>query len=173
MTSLLHYLLFTIIYFSYFFPIWENRTRERFILHIIMFNYLFIVLSFTVIPLAMPWMFNHLNIEFLKAINFIPFRDVIYGYSFAKREALLNVVMMVPFGILTPLLTNKKWFATIVATLLLSVTIETTQLFTVLFQLDNARIVDVTDIITNTMGGMCGYFMLYLVKKAKQKIPYS
>lgn len=169
---LFHYLLFVVIYFGYFFPIWESKTRERLVLHIIMFNYLVIVLSLTVVPLVILWDLHWLNIEFVQAINFIPFRDVMYGYAFAKREALLNVMMMIPFGILTPLVTNKKWFATMVATCLLSVTIELTQLFTILFQMDNARIVDVTDVITNTFGGMCGYFILYFYKKVTQKTPY-
>lgn len=137
-----------------------------------MFNYLFIVFLLTIVPLAISWDFQRLNIEFVQAINFIPFRDVMYGYAFAKREALLNVIMMIPFGILTPLLTNKNWFVTAVATCLLSVTIELTQLFTILFQMDNARIVDVTDVITNTLGGMCGYFILHSYKKVTQKIPY-
>src|SRR5699024_4389435 len=82
---LFHYLLFVVIYFGYFFPIWEGKTRDQFGLHIIMFNYLFIVLSLTVVPLTISWNFHQLNIEFVQAINFIPFRDVIYGYAFAKR----------------------------------------------------------------------------------------
>lgn len=136
-----------------------------------MFNYLFIVLSLTVVPLAISWDFHRFNIKCIQAINFIPFRDIVYGYAFAKREAFLNVVMMIPFGILTPLLTKKKWLATTVATCLLSVTIELIQLFTILFQMENVRIVDVTDVITNTFGGMCGYFLLYIFNKVKQKIP--
>lgn len=168
---LFHYLLFSLIYFGYFFPIWRNNTRKRFGLHIIMYNYLFIVLSLTVVPLAISWDFHRFNVTFIQEINFIPFRDMMHGYAYAKREALLNVMMMIPFGFLLPLLTNKRWFATIVATFLLSITIETTQLFTILFQMDKQRVVDVTDMITNTIGGMCGYFIFYFLKKSKIKNP--
>lgn len=171
MVYFVHLLLFIIIYFGYFFPVWEKQTRTLLILHIIMFNYLVIVLSLTVVPLAIPSSLAHLNINLVQAINFIPFRDVMNGYAFAKREVLLNIIMMIPFGILIPLLTKKKWLATTVATCLLSVTIELTQLFTILFQMENVRIVDVTDVITNTFGGMCGYFLLYIFNKVKQKIP--
>lgn len=175
MTYLLHFFLFALIYFGYFFPIYQKDTREKIILHSVMFNYLLIVLSLTVIPLAIPtipWEFNQSNIIFLQAINFIPFRDIIHGYAFAKREALFNVFMLIPFGILFPLLTNRKWLETVIVTFLFSLTIETTQLFTILFQSDQLRIVDVTDVITNTIGGMCGYIIFFLFIKVKQKIPY-
>lgn len=130
-------------------------------LHVIMFVYILIILTITVIPL--PSFIGYKNSLFLKSINFIPFRDVVYGYAYAKREALLNIVMMLPFGFLYPLIKqNKSFIVTISATLLFSLSIETIQLFTVWFDSVYQRVPDITDVITNTFGGAVGYFLFQL-----------
>ena len=168
MTYIVHYAFFIFVYFIYFFPIWDKNTRDKLVMHIIMFVYLSFVFTLTIIPL--PTQFHFTNSALLQSINFIPFRDIIYGYAFAKREALLNVIMMIPFGILLSLLTKKRLLAIVLATCLFSLTIETTQYFTILFQTDYPRIVDITDVITNTIGGFLGYSVLYVYKKLFQII---
>lgn len=162
MTYFLHYLLFSFIYFTYFFPIWEKQTKGKLTLHLLMLSYLLVVLSITVIPLPVDLQFTNHNL--LQSINFLPFRDIIHGYTFAKTEMLLNILMMIPYGILVPLVTNQKCFLTVISTLLFSTTIESTQLLTILFYSDFPRIVDITDILTNTTGGLGGYIIFYLWK---------
>lgn len=157
MTLFIHYVLFIAIYFLYFFPFWKEKIKRQATAHIVFLIYLLIVLSVTVIPL--PNLLYFSNNDVTVSINFIPFRDLFYGYKYAKREVFLNVIMLVPFGIMLPIVTNKKWFRTTKATLLFSLTIEVTQLLTVLFESTNPRIVDITDIITNTIGGLIGYLL--------------
>lgn len=160
MVYLLHYGLFFLIYFGYFFPLWQKSTQDKLRIHAVMFFYIALVLTFTIIPIAIPFHYNYPNL--LQSINVIPFRDLIKGYEFASREIILNTMMMIPFGFLFPLLTNKNGFKTIIASCLFSITIETTQLMTILFVSSHPRIVDMTDIITNTIGGSIGY-LLYLI----------
>lgn len=119
--------------------------------------YSLIVLTFTVIPL--PNIFNIKNEYFLQSINLIPFRDLYYGYGFAKREAFYNVLMMIPFGFLFPLLSKRNMIHTIFVTFLFSLLIESLQLLTVLFNRIDARTFDVTDLITNSIGGIIGYIL--------------
>lgn len=130
-----------------------------------MLVYILIVLTITVIPL--PNIFNERNELFLQSVNLLPFRDIVYGYGFAKSEALFNVIMMIPFGILFPLLTRKKLLGTVLCTFLFSLTIESLQLLTVLFNRIDARTFDVTDLITNTTGGFIGYILFRIFTKKK------
>ncbi|HZW67067.1 MAG TPA: VanZ family protein [Pseudogracilibacillus sp.] len=170
MIYILHYGLFFLIYFGYFFPLWQQSTRNKLTIHIMMFSYISLVLSFTVIPIAIPFNYNYPNLW--QSINVIPFRDVIKGYGFASREIVLNTMMLIPFGFLFPLLTNLNGMRTIMASCLFSITIETTQLMTILFATAHPRVVDVTDIITNTTGGSFGY-LLYIIFSCLLKGKYS
>lgn len=169
MSYVMHYLLFSIIYFSYFFPFWHKETKKKLFLHVTMLIYLCIVFTFTIIPL--PTQLHYTYKPLIASINFIPFRDVFHGYLFAKREIILNIFLMVPYGFFIPLLTNKKVLYTIFSTCLFSLTIETTQLLTIMFETKNERIVDLTDLLTNTTGGALGYSFFYLMQKIIRKKP--
>ncbi|BFH14335.1 hypothetical protein J6TS7_13520 [Paenibacillus dendritiformis] len=41
-------------------------------------------------------------------MNLVPFRDVIKGINGAIREAILNIIMLIPFGFLLPIRKKKK-----------------------------------------------------------------
>lgn len=154
--------IYILIYFIYFFPIWDAETKRQLPIHTLMASYIAVVLTITIVPL--PTQFNSFNTNVLSTVNIFPFRDIIYGYKFAKREVLFNILMMIPFGFFVALLTNKKLFTTLVATFLFSLTIETTQLFTIMWGTNNQRVVDITDIITNTIGGVLGYILWYIYR---------
>ena len=74
-------------------------------------------------------------------------------------NVLLNIAMLIPFGILIPLLFQrcKKWNYMLLASLGLVLYIETTQYFT------GRGIFDIDDIFGNTLGAMIGYLLLMLV----------
>lgn len=171
MIYILHYGLFFLIYFSYFFPLWKKSTLDKLTIHTIMFSYICLVLTFTVIPLTVPFHYDYPNLW--QSINVIPFRDIIRGYGSASRELVLNIMMMIPFGIIFPLLTNQNAVKTIITSCLFSITIETTQLMTILFASSHPRVVDITDVITNTIGGSIGYllylFFSYVLDKKQSK----
>lgn len=74
-------------------------------------------------------------------------------------NVLLNIAMLIPFGILIPLLFQrcKKWNYMLLASLGLVLYIETTQYLT------GRGIFDIDDIFGNTLGAMIGYFLLMFV----------
>lgn len=66
----------------------------------IMYVYIVMVLSVTLMPFTIPMLFGGTNNLFLERANFIPFRDLRLNYNGAIREIILNTIMMMPFGFL-------------------------------------------------------------------------
>ncbi|MBO5324249.1 MAG: VanZ family protein [Oscillospiraceae bacterium] len=95
--------------------------------------------------------------------SFHPFRAWLEAWNnfsvTSWANVLLNIAMLIPFGILVPLLFQrcKKWNYMLLASLGLVLYIETTQYFT------GRGIFDLDDIFGNTLGAMIGYFLLMLV----------
>ena len=73
----------------------------------------------------------------------------------------LNVVMLVPFGVLLPLVSARAASARRVAALSLafSASIEVAQLLVYVFA-RSGRSVDVNDLLANTLGGVLGYLLV-------------
>jgi glycopeptide antibiotics resistance protein len=66
---------------------------------------------------------------------------------------------MMPFGFLLPIVKKQNLLSTVFWTFLFSLGIELTQPL-----INGFRSADITDLITNTLGGLLGYF-IYLVFK--------
>lgn len=113
-------------------------------------------------PFPIP--FAGRNNLFLETANFIPFRDLLLNYRGAEREIVLNVIMLMPFGFLYPLIKNKGIVMTVLLSFLFSLTIECTQLLSIYWDSLYVRSFDVTDLITNTIGGFVGYIIYFSVK---------
>ena len=92
-------------------------------------------------------------------MNLVPFIDVSLGRGDFFRQVCLNVVMTMPFGFLFPLTRGKRtqFGAALFFCFLMSLGIELLQPF-----FDRSS--DVTDLITNVIGGALGYG-LYAVFK--------
>lgn len=70
-----------------------------------------------------------------------------------------NIVMFLPIGFFAALLSDKpRWWKSVLITAALSAFIEFFQLFV-------ARGTDVDDLILNTLGGLCGYWVYLLVRR--------
>lgn len=163
MTYFIHYLCFALIYFGILFPIRKEKTEQQLFFHSVFFIYLLIVLTITIIPI--PVYISPRSIEIFKSVNLIPFRDLYYGYLFAKREIVLNIIMLIPFGFFIPLLTRYKVIGTVFITFLFSLTIESLQLISTIMDIHYNRVADITDLITNTLGGVIGYFIFYFFRR--------
>ena len=85
-----------------------------------------------------------------------PFDDYLLGHRDAERQLVLNFVMMIPFGFLLPTLKRRGFWCCLGWTLVVTLSIELMQPL-----LSAARRSDITDVITNTLGGVVGY-LLYL-----------
>lgn len=105
--------------------------------------------------------FSHFRCpSFSKILSrYIPFADVLAGRGDFVRQVALNVVMTMPFGFLFPLTRtgDGRFGRTVLACLCVSLGIELLQPL-----INGTRSSDVTDIITNTAGGVIG-FGLYLL----------
>jgi glycopeptide antibiotics resistance protein len=74
---------------------------------------------------------------------------------------LANVFLTIPLGVLLPLMSSRatSWGRVTLMSLAVSLTIEVTQLL-VYVVCNNARLTDVADLMTNTLGGLLGYAAL-------------
>lgn len=144
-----------ILYVLVFFSRWKNRGRDRLLVNTLMYLYLALVLFFTLMPVItkLPFILNHRY----QPMNMIPFVDVLKGRGDFLRQVALNVGMTVPFGFLCPLTRRGggKFGRTVLFCFLMSLGIELVQPF---FN----RSSDITDLITNMVGGVLGYG-LYVV----------
>ena len=139
-----------LLYFFIFFKNWRIKSRDRLLINTLMYVYLSLVLFFTMMPVitSIPFILNHPY----KPMNPIPFIDVSLRRGDFFRQVGLNVIMTIPFGFLFPLTGNKrvKFGVTVFFCFLMSLGIELLQPF---FN----RSSDITDLITNVVGGVLGY----------------
>jgi len=120
-------------------------------------------------PLPIPFL-NGTNNLFLETVNLIPFRDLRLNYYGAVREIFLNIIMMIPFGFLYPIIRKVGILKTVTVVFLFSLTIESTQLLSAFWGGLASRSFDVTDLITNTFGGLVGYLFFSTLKPIIFKI---
>lgn len=142
-----------IIYVHSFFKKWKAEGKDKLLVNTLFYIYIALVLYVTLMPIivSLPFIFDHPYAP----MDLLPFDDYVSGRGDAVRQLLLNVIMMIPFGFLLPFVKKQKLFSCIFWTFLFSLSIELLQ---PLFN----RSSDVTDLITNTVGGTIGYF-LYLI----------
>lgn len=144
-----------IIYVIFFFKKWKAKGKDKLLVNTLFYIYMALVLYVTLMPIivSLPFIFNHPYVP----MNLLPFNDYFSGRGDTVWQILLNAIMMMPFGFLIPIVKKQKLFSCILWAFLFSLSIE-------LFQplINGSRSSDVTDIITNTVGGMIGYF-LYLI----------
>lgn len=100
--------------------------------------------------------------------NFIPFKEMfryrIFSTMFFKN-VIGNMIMFMPYGFFISyiLKLNKKRIVLILS-LLISVTIEITQLII-------GRVFDVDDILLNVVGGLVGYLIYRIITKIEIHLP--
>ncbi|MBS4220228.1 VanZ family protein [Bacillus sp. FJAT-49711] len=112
---------------------------------------------------------GYFNIEFLKQnSNIVPFKNTIEYITGSERfnmdiiinNTLGNILIFLPLGILLPLLFKRysRFLKVIVASIVISFTIETLQIVLKLGQFD------IDDVILNTIGSILGFFFLKIIK---------
>lgn len=159
MGIIIDFIFLGILYILKFYRKWKEKGKDILFINTTMYVYLSFVLYFTLMPIitSLPSIFNHPYIP----MNLVPFSDVIYGRGDFIRQVTLNIIMTIPFGFLFPLTKNEKYgfLKTVLYCFLLSLSIEILQPL-----ISNVRSSDITDLITNTLGGIIGY-ILYKVFK--------
>jgi glycopeptide antibiotics resistance protein len=135
----------------------------------VFYLYIAMVLYVTIMPFELSITINTESLA--QYIHTTPFEDFRLNRPGALRECLLNVVMTMPFGFLLPWVKKKSNVIGIgLATLLFSACIEMIQLYYCLQGAFHSRSCDVTDLITNTIGGMIGYLIYCLAKNLERQV---
>lgn len=143
--------------------LWTQRHKPlpHRIIRSIFFIYLAGVISKTLFPITLEWEWGVVD-----KINHIELR--LFQY-FVLREALLNVLMTIPFGLLYPWVWRHNWMKTIGLGLLFPVLIELSQLVLLLTTLDYNRVVDVSDVFFNFWGVILGYLIYRIIFRSSQR----
>ena len=155
-----YFIDFTVLVFLYafvFFRRWKTQGRDSLLVNTLMYAYLSLVLYFTMmsVVVSIPFMLDHPY----KPMNLVPFIDVSLGRGDFLRQVFLNIIMTLPFGFLFPLTRDKraKFGVTVFFCFLMSLGIELLQPF---FDRNS----DITDLITNAIGGALGYGFYVIFK---------
>lgn len=95
----------------------------------------------------------------------LPFEDYRNNWGDPLRQIILNVLMLVPFGLLFPVCRKSRgkkcgFLRVFLCTLCISLSIELIQPLLITF-----RSSDITDVITNTFGGVLGYLLQLPLRK--------
>lgn len=136
---------------------WKRSSKGKRFLYTMMYIYVSFVIFFTLMPVltALPHIMEH---EYIP-MKTVFFEDYKLGRENAIIEIILNVIMLIPFGIMLPLLKKEKFIYVFLQTLFFTLSIELIQPL-----LHINRCSDITDILTNSLGGIIGY-CIYLVFK--------
>lgn len=145
------------LYFLVFYKKWKKLSNYDLFIRTIMYVYISFVLYFTLMPIicSIPFMFNHP----FKMMNMNLFDDLLNHRGDYIRQIVLNIVMLIPFGIIFPMIDKKNNFVkTVKWSFITSLVIELLQ------TLISVRSSDITDLITNVFGAFIGY-LIYLIFK--------
>ena len=146
-----------LLYIFVFFKRWRPQGRDRLLVNTLMYAYISLVLYFTMMPVvtSIPFILDHPY----DPMNLVPFIDVSMGRGDFSRQVMLNVIMTLPFGFLYPLTQTRraKFGRTVFFCFLMSLGIELLQPF-----FDRSS--DITDLITNVIGGALGYGLYTIFK---------
>ncbi len=146
-----------LLYAFIFFRKWRPQGKGVLLVNTLLYSYLSFVLFFTMMPViaSIPSVLDHPY----EPMNLVPFIDVSLGRGDFFRQVVLNVIMTLPFGFLFPLTRDKraKFSVTVFSCFLMSLGIEILQPF---FN----RSSDITDLITNVIGGVLGYGLYAIFK---------
>lgn len=122
--------------------------------------YFIIILRLCLTPVTFSFLTANRNLHYFHGVpyNLLPFQQL-------DLEWFLNVIMTIPFGILLYLISHKSSFITVLGlSFLFSFFIEGNQ-FVCDFLFQIGRVADIDDIITNTLGGTIGFYVLKLLNR--------
>ena len=103
-----------------------------------------------------------------RSLNLVPFRGLqeTWGMPEPKKiaQTVANVVMFIPLGLMMPVAFRRmrNFWKTALSLALFSFAIEFTQYFT-------GRSADIDDLMLNTLGGVLGYLLFFVVSKLPRK----
>lgn len=159
---LIEIILVILLYITVCYPKWKKNKGKLF-LNTLLYIYLYIIFATTFLPALGDMLGGGQGVFGSVNINLIPFRDALNQVRFYEREIAINVIVFIPFGIFLGLKNINKFYSAMIYSFLLSLFIETMQAVMTYLGVFT-RTSDVTDLITNTIGGLIGYLIYRLLK---------
>ena len=161
---LLNFALVAVLYFLVFYKRFRQQGRQNFRIRTAMYVYIALVLHLTIMPfrIAIP---NFNDFSFLQTVSLVPFADLRTVGNSAWFGIVLNTLMLLPFGFLLPLCRRCRLVGVTLWTAVFSLSIELTQLLYVWADSSSTRRCDMTDLLTNILGGILGYCLYRLLRK--------
>lgn len=129
-----------------------------------------LMMGFMIYTICLFYVVTFQDVAWWSSSNFIPFKEM-FRYDFGSELFFKNVVgnmlMFVPYGFFVSYyLKLKKPYIVFLLSLIVSFTIES-------IQLSIGRVFDVDDIVLNVLGGLTGFVIYIIVKKAFKLFPNS
>lgn len=167
---ILELVLFAYLYYRYIFQR-NNDNLWALIFKSLFYLYIIGVLFVTLLPL--DFQYFKINTVYAQHSNlFHPFEDLLLNRSNALKALALNIIMFMPFGFLVPIITKYSFIKTLITIFIATLSIELLQVLLSCFNI-GFRVFDITDIITNCLGGIIGFIVFWLFKCLfKNKIAY-
>lgn len=122
----------------------------------VFYVYIINVIRYTQFPLfIVEYPFDYHFSNYIQLIPTNPFND-------ALHTTILNTILTIPFGFGLPFLLRIDLKKILLSALIFSLSIELLQLVPHLLFEGHNRIIDVNDVIFNTLGGLIGYLFFKL-----------
>jgi glycopeptide antibiotics resistance protein len=163
--DLLIVLIFGVIWIGMVRFLWLKKKKGPVYLMFFTVFYVYIVkvLDYTLFQFQSLVLLKHLDPGLIlngqtaeKSMNLIP---LITLTRQDLETSLLNVLLLIPFGLGLPFITNSRMKQTVVMGALFSIVLEWLQLFTGFLAKITFRIADINDVIFNTVGAAIGYIL--------------
>lgn len=138
------------------------KSKQKIILYEELLKY-----SFIIYVLSLFYVVTFQDVSWSTS-NFIPFKEMFRYNIFSRlffKNVIGNMIMFLPYGFfISYFIKIDKISSVAIISLILSLTIETTQLII-------GRVFDVDDIMLNVIGGIFGYIIYRIFHKIKDKLP--
>ncbi len=153
------FIILFIIYKQLLYPRWKDDKRDLLLKTILYLNIVGIIwVTLMPIILNLGELFN----GGYRPMHMAAFEDLALGRPQALLQVVLNTIMLLPLGFLLPLIYDFKPLKALAIIFLTSLVIEVIQPL-----LSSHRSSDITDLITNTLGGFIGIFMYEVIIKKR------
>lgn len=155
------FFILTLVVFPVFLWRIRNKSASAKLYYSLFYMYLAGVISQTLFPITLD-----LELGLINQSHHI--ETELFRY-FVLRDALLNVLLTLPFGLLYPLVSRHSWLKTFGLAFLVPVMIESLQLLFLFLTPNYPRVVDISDLVFNFVGLVVGYMLYRIVFGAKQR----